>query len=87
MGKYVNHTSAGAVGASADSKCQAIINDGGIEIPEPKEFIPNLVCVVNNGMFGAAAYAYNESEFNCFKRPDGRPKRWFTWHVVEQYAM
>jgi hypothetical protein len=87
MGKYVNETSKGGVGSSADSKCQAILNDGGVEIPEPKEFVPNLVCVVNNGMFGAAAYAYSERELKDFTMPgDYRPKRWFIWEKVEQYA-
>ena len=88
MGKYINHTSKGSVDTSAESKCQAILNDGGVEIPEPKEFVPNLVCVVNNGMFGAAAYAYNEREFDRFKQPhDLRPKRWFIWDNVEIFAM
>lgn len=36
-----------------------------------------IICVVDNGMFDAAGYAYCEAEFEVFKRPDMRPKRWF----------
>ena len=87
MGRYVNHTSKGSVGSSAKEKCDAIIADGGVEIPVPKEFVPNLVCVVNNGMFGAAAYAYNEREMKDFQDTrDHRPVRWFIWDKVEQFA-
>jgi len=87
MGRYVNETSNGMVGASADSKCKSLIADGAIEIPVPKEFVPNLVCVVNNGMFGAAAYAYSEREMRDFQDPrDHRPVRWFIWDKVEQFA-
>lgn len=86
MGRYVNSTSFGNLGSSADSKCHGILADGAKEISSPTEFQPNLVCVVDNGMFAAAAYAYCESEMNTFLRPDGRPKRWFIWDKVEEFA-
>lgn len=86
MGKYINGTSNGSVGASAQSKYDAIIADGGQPIPEPTEFVENLVCVVNNGMFGAAAYAFDEREMNAFKQPDGRPKQWLIWNKVSFHA-
>lgn len=86
MGKYVNETSFGPIGTSASAKCAAIIADGGDEIEEPKSFIENVVCVVDNGFFGAAAYAYDAGELNVFKRPDGRPKRWFIWDKVKKFA-
>jgi len=86
MGKYVNQTTAGPVGASADEKCNAILADGGKEIESPTDFVEGLVCVVDNVFFGAAAYAYDESEMKEFQHPDGRPKRWFVWGNVTEYA-
>ena len=88
MGKYINQTSKGAVGTSATAKCDALLADGAKEIKRPKDFVKNLVCVVDNGYFGAAAHAYTESELKAFQLPnDTRPKRWFIWDKVEEYAM
>ena len=42
-----------------------------VEAPEKA-----IICVVDNGMFEAAGFAYDEMEFNVFARPDGRPKTW-----------
>ena len=51
--------------------------EGSHTIPTPKEWREGLVCVVNNGPFEAAAYAYNEPEMNEFKEPgSGRPRQW-----------
>ncbi|HNX08453.1 MAG TPA: hypothetical protein PKL96_12785 [Bacteroidales bacterium] len=87
MGKYINQTTNGAVGTSSSAKCNAILADGGIEIPAPTKFQPNLVCVVDNGHFAAAGYCYNEREFDDFNYSgDHRPKRWFVWDKVEQFA-
>jgi hypothetical protein len=36
-----------------------------------------LICVVDNGPFEAAAFAYSIDEFECFNdRKDTRPKEW-----------
>ena len=52
------------------------------------EFMDNLVCVVDNGFFGAAAYADTEHEMKLFKTPsDTRPKVWIRWDKVSQFAM
>jgi hypothetical protein len=49
--------------------------------------VPNLVCVLDNVLFGAAAFIYNEDEFNDFLDPsDDRPKRYFIWDRVEEFA-
>jgi len=43
------------------------------EIPSDK----GLICVVNNGMFEAAGYCFDEREFNVFTNPeDIRPKKY-----------
>jgi hypothetical protein len=87
MGKYINQTSNGFVGTSANAKALALIQDGAQAIPKPKEFGPNLVCVVDNGIFGAAAYCYSEGEFKAFTDPsDTRPTKWFIWDKVEKFA-
>lgn len=36
-----------------------------------------LICLVDNGMFYAAAVAFSEDEFKAFDAPDGRPKLWY----------
>ena len=56
---------------------------GATEIPPPLSLAPiasdkALICVVSNGAFEAAGYAFNQSEFEAFTLPeDRRPKRWF----------
>lgn len=88
MGYYINKTSKGDVGRSFGSKCDALIADGAKEIKTPKQFQKNLVCVVDNGYFGAAGYAYCESEMRAFQDPsDRRQKRWFIYDKAEDYAM
>lgn len=88
MGKYINQTSAGLIGPTANQKCTALINDGAVEIEQPEQWEQNLVCVVDNGMFAAAGFCFDEREFRVFTSPgDYRPKRWFIWEPVEQYAV
>ena len=43
-------------------------------------------CVVDNGFFGAAGYAYDESEMNQFLSPDGRPKQWLEYIHAKEIA-
>lgn len=86
MGKYINSTGNGPIGVSYEEKITALVQAGAEEIPTPKEFQENLVCVVNNGMFAAAGYAYRPAEMNAFLHPCGRPKKWFIWDEVAHYA-
>jgi len=38
-----------------------------------------VVCVINNGMFEAAAFIYNDAEFDAFNDDmDPRPRTWLT---------
>ncbi len=83
MGKYINETSKGPI---QGSKTAAIVIDGGEQIKQPDSFIPNLICVVDNGIFDAAGYCYNEGEFKVFSKFDGRPKTWLIYPNAEKYA-
>lgn len=76
MGKYINVDSKGkSLGSSYMSKINKLMDDGATEVSD-KYFQPNLICVVDNGVFAAAGYAYDEGEFEVFKRFDNRPKTW-----------
>jgi hypothetical protein len=75
MGYYLNRDSAGSALPSV-GKANALIRDGGFEVSTPYEFVENLVCVIENGMFDAALYCYSEDEFREAKYPCGRKKRW-----------
>lgn len=70
---------------SPKGKAQQIIDAlGAIEINQDEAgfFVKEgadcaVVCVVDNGLFEAAAYCYNPTEFRQFTRPeDDRPKKW-----------
>ena len=85
MGKYVNNTSKGTQ-LPAVGKAQLLIEDGATEV-DGETFVENMICVVDNGAFEAAAYAYSESEYKEFKRPDGRSRVWLTHPKVKEMAM
>lgn len=86
MGKYINHTSDGKA-IPAIGKAGALIADGAKVIPPPTEFMDNLVCVVENGPFDAAAYAYSEQEMKEFKIECGRKKTWLIYEHAQIVAM
>ena len=46
-----------------------------VDMKLSSEHLP--VCLVDNGLFTAAAVAYNTNEMLEFLRADGRAKRWF----------
>ena len=83
MGLYINQTSTGAPLPNL-GKADALIADGAVVVKA--QWQPNLICVVNNGMFEAAGYAFCEEEFNVFKMPDGRKKIWLTHPKAEELA-
>lgn len=74
MGKYINKV--GEKLAPARNKAQFLIDEAGATVTEPV-FQKNLVCVVSNMAFDAAAYAYDEDEFRDFLEDrSGRRKVW-----------
>jgi len=46
-----------------------------------------VICVVDNGFFDAAGWAYSEAELEAFTRPDSRPRRWLTMPAVNALAL
>lgn len=87
MGKYINEIDGSHIGTTFNEKCKGLEKAGARQIaPTPTEYESDLVCVVDNGFFGAAAYAYSKEEFDEFKRPDGRPKKWYKFPNAGIYA-
>ncbi len=87
MGRYVNQTTKRPLGVSFQDKISGLLDDGAVEIPKPENFVENLVCVVNNGPFAAAAHCYDKRELVDFSiASDTRPKRWFIWDKVKDFA-
>lgn len=43
--------------------------------PTGKPMLP--VCLVDNGVFTAAAVCYSKDELEAFGHPDRRPRRWY----------
>lgn len=83
MGKYINQINDVILPTSASGKAERLKMIGSEEV-DGTEYHPNLVCVVDNGFFGAAAWCYNEKEYNSFNNiNDRRNKRWFIVDDVE----
>lgn len=79
MGFYLNVKSDGTP-LPGRGKAKALIDDGGTVV-DGKEFVPNLICVVDNPLMGfdAAGFVYDRQEFLAFSSPDDqRPKKWLT---------
>ena len=78
MGYYINEINGKSL--PARGKATALLNAGAKKLAGPVVFQPDLVCVVENGVFDAAGFAYSESEMRQFLINDERPK---TWLIVE----
>lgn len=83
MGKYINTNSKGL--PLPPNKVAGLIEDGALQV-DGARFIENLVCVVDNGLFMAAAYCDTEREFEAFKYPDGRKKVWLHYEHASTVA-
>jgi hypothetical protein len=87
MGKYINQDSKGNMFPASASGKIAMLKADGAEQVYPDKWVENLVCVVDNGMFGAAGYAYCSEEFKAFNNPeDFRPKKWFIYEHAKELA-
>lgn len=71
MGKYINR-----IGITYEEKVKNLAEIG-TKIAPPVEWCENLVCLVDNGPFAAAAWCYDRREFREFSANDGRRKCWF----------
>lgn len=76
MGKYIN--SINGVKLPNQGKVNFIIAHmpSAIAIAPPAQWNEFLVCVVDNGLYQAAAYAYDEIEMNRFLAVHNRPVQW-----------
>lgn len=83
MGKYINVIDDMELPSDFEGKCQALLDAGAKEV-NGEHFRENLVCVVDNFVFAAAGYAYDEHEYEVFRGEDGRPKRWFVIENAEE---
>lgn len=82
MGKYIEKTSH-TKGLPAKGKVELLVAAGAVITTN--EYQPNLICVVDNGPFEAAAYVYSEKEYMAFNYArDTRPKTWLTWDKVAE---
>ncbi len=85
MGLYVNELVDGTP-LPNKGKAQILLQEGATPHKIDK-FVPNLVCVVDNGFFEAAAYCYDINEYLEFSdKRDHRPKTWLVWEPVAEVA-
>lgn len=76
MGQYINYIGKQSLGTTFYEKCAVLKANGAVKITD-EQYVPDMVCVVDNGFFGAAAYCYSEQEWKEFKHDCGRRKQWF----------
>lgn len=85
MGYYINTDSKG--NQLGYEKVKPLIEDGARRIGQPKEWREGIVCVVNNGLFDAACYCYNQSELEACSDPnDYREKVWLEYEQAKELA-
>ncbi len=87
MGLYINRTSNGTL--PAKGKGVELIKAGAQLLPDaPKVWEEGLVCVVDNGIFEAAAYAHNQREMEYFADTthDDRDRVWLKWDKAKEFA-
>jgi len=83
MGKYINTNSKGL--PLPPNKVKGLLEDGATEITDEK-FVDDMVCIVDNGPFMAAAFCDTLSEYEQFKYPCGRKKWWLHYPNASKVA-
>lgn len=78
MGFYINKNTKG-VALPARGKYNALMQDEGTVNVSGDEFVPNLVCVIENTFFDAALYCFSKEEYEVAKEPDMGKQRIRTW--------
>lgn len=87
MGKYINEINGTSLGTTFENKVAVLLAKGAIAISTPKEWVEDLVVVIDNGPFAAAAYAYDEREMNAFiQGRNSRPWAWLNFKNANKYA-
>lgn len=84
MGYYINQLSNGR-DLRPKGKANALVNDGAT-IVDGSSFQPNLICVIENGFFEAAAFIYSQNEYDEFAAVTDRPKVWLTHPQAAELA-
>lgn len=86
MGKYINRNSK-EESAPALGKVEFLKADGAEVISKPDSSGEDIVLVVSNGLFEAAAYIYNQREYDHFTDPsDDRKKTWLKYPSAKDIA-
>jgi hypothetical protein len=86
MGKYINHTSDGPL---SKNKADDLIKAGAVVLDAPpQQWEENLICVVDNGPFEAAAYVQDERDLSDFSNyvTDYRDRVWLKWDRAKEFA-
>lgn len=77
MGYYIQGPSKGkAQTIIAEHDAVEITIEEAVEIMDDPDRDQGVICVVDNGPFEAAGYAFDKKEFEVFAQEDGRPKTW-----------
>lgn len=84
MGYYINIDSNHNL-LPAKGKAKKLLEDGATLVDGGK-FLPNMVCVVENFSFDAAAYLYDEQEYEDFLVDDGRPMTFLQHPLAAQLS-
>lgn len=86
MGKYIEKFRDGTSLPSKTKASMLIIKMNASIINQPKEWREDLVCVVDNGNFEAAAYCQDNFDLQRFSRDDGRSKVWLELKGAKELA-